>query len=435
MGDKGKEKDVNSDVESQDDNNGGEAKPKNLNFRCTRHKGSMYHDIFISYRVATDKKIADKLALTLDGYRKKHGGAVRTFLDANCLTEGGDWEENFLWALHHSSLVVLLISEAGMDLKSSSPGLTKIQYADHEQDNCLLEYELALELAKQGGAKLFVLCVGKEVYLDKTRCISKFLSNYNELTERRKMYEATGPHNHKKGAKGPPVSETMGELLAKIRFDDPDQDDFSYLDPDDVYARVPDILHKLDAVQSKLPIKERLHRFYKDISFIETKIFGMVLGFVFGIFLFGIDLICTLNQSSPRQTALSFGILVGCGLQFFGGSLIAFIYAGLQAQKYCNGFFVCVRHIDELYYLIPDYYQSCYNGYNGTCAEMDFIDVPVNGNCVNCFCNNWSSFCDYLSGNKSAYLFIGMLGLIVSVAFFAFAARESSRSNKKKADV
>jgi len=312
--------------------------------------------------------------------------------------------------------------------------LTKIQYADHEQDNCLLEYEQALELSRQRKAHLFVLSIGKEVTLGKAKCVVKFLSTQDELDQRRKMYAATGNHHHKKGPEGPLVSVTMGELLSQVRlYDESEQesDDFAYLDPEDIPARIPDILRKLDAIEGKQTIKYKAYRIFKDIAFLETKLLGVFLGTV----LPGFSLICTLSPPSPRQTALRFGIFIGHGLDFLIAALIAFVFSGLPIRKDCDDFFTCVRDVSNIVGGVYNtgLYTICYADDNKNyCTLSDYNNAPTNSPCVICFCNNWDDYCEDLKGDRSAYLFIGMLSLVVSFILFAYAAIVLLRSTKKQ---
>jgi len=122
-------------------------------WRCKSHKISR-HDFFINYRVATDKDLAEKLALALDNKIKKDRSRVHTFLDKRCLVDGEDWEAGFLHGLGNSAVIVLLISEAAIE---------NIVNADKRQDNVLLEYEGAMQRSESNEAKLIPFLVGKIV--------------------------------------------------------------------------------------------------------------------------------------------------------------------------------------------------------------------------------------------------------------------------------
>jgi hypothetical protein len=91
------------------------------------------YDCFISYRVATDADLAEKLyyALLSKGYRP--------YLDKKCLEDGIDWKTGFRQGLIKSRFFLPLISRKG---------LTNIRdpAKDHSHDNVLLEYEIALKV-------------------------------------------------------------------------------------------------------------------------------------------------------------------------------------------------------------------------------------------------------------------------------------------------
>jgi len=118
---------------------------------CRWH-GVQAHDIFINYRVATDADLAEKIALSLNGLKKSDGESFSVFLDKKCLNVGEDWEVGFLNGLQYSKLIVLLISEAGIQ---------RIQQADTRQDNVLLEYEYALDKLEKKEASLLPVLVGR----------------------------------------------------------------------------------------------------------------------------------------------------------------------------------------------------------------------------------------------------------------------------------
>lgn len=118
-------------------------------WRCRKHK-CLRHDIFISYRVATDADLAIKLQLELSLQTLPSGASPTVFLDKVCLKDGLDWRDGFLYGLQHCTLAVLLISE---------PGLQRIQGANTADDNVLLEYEYALSAMREGKLKVMPLLV------------------------------------------------------------------------------------------------------------------------------------------------------------------------------------------------------------------------------------------------------------------------------------
>lgn len=80
----------------------------------TRRK--LFH-IFISYRVATDAPIAERICRELQGRTVAHKSTVykiKCFWDQQDIEEGHDWETAFLHALKHSCLFLPLVSEAAL---------------------------------------------------------------------------------------------------------------------------------------------------------------------------------------------------------------------------------------------------------------------------------------------------------------------------------
>ena len=97
--------------------------------------------MFISYRVASERDLAQKLQLKLST-QKIGDRNLSVFLDVECLNIGEDFEEEFLQGLQKSRLALLLIS------RESLVGIR--ENAASRQDNVLLEYEFALSARKRG---------------------------------------------------------------------------------------------------------------------------------------------------------------------------------------------------------------------------------------------------------------------------------------------
>ncbi|KDO33084.1 hypothetical protein SPRG_01898 [Saprolegnia parasitica CBS 223.65] len=95
------------------------------------------YDCFISYRVASEKEVAEKLYLHL----KTKG--YEPFLDRMSLKNAEPWKDGFLRGLGHSHLFLALVSEAGLEK-------ARDRTQNHHEDNLLLEYEVALEIATAG---------------------------------------------------------------------------------------------------------------------------------------------------------------------------------------------------------------------------------------------------------------------------------------------
>ena len=90
-------------------------------------------DVFINYRVETDKDFAEKL------YHELKHRSVHAFLDKKCLKVGMPWKDGFLKGLRSSKYFIACISRAGL-AKIRDPNQA------HCYDNVLLEYETALNI-------------------------------------------------------------------------------------------------------------------------------------------------------------------------------------------------------------------------------------------------------------------------------------------------
>jgi hypothetical protein len=92
-------------------------------------------DCFLSYRVAADKDVVEKLYLML---RLKN---VHPFLDRKCLRDGEPWKDGFLRALQCSRTFVAVMSSAAL-------ARPRQRHRDHSNDNVLIEYETALRIVE-----------------------------------------------------------------------------------------------------------------------------------------------------------------------------------------------------------------------------------------------------------------------------------------------
>ena len=123
-------------------------------WKCKSHE-SLFHDVFIPYRVWSDKDLSLKLALHLDRQAKEggRGDTLRVFLDRHCLNDGEDWEMGFLYGLQYAAVTVLLVS---------GKALQGIMQADQRQDNVLLEYEYAIKGEQEGHKIVLPLFVNND---------------------------------------------------------------------------------------------------------------------------------------------------------------------------------------------------------------------------------------------------------------------------------
>ncbi len=95
--------------------------------------GTTLFDCFISYRVATDADLAEKLYYSL-----KNDG-IHAFLDKKCLKSGMNWKDGFLQGLKSSRCFVALISSAALEKVRDFK-------QNHTYDNVLIEFETALSV-------------------------------------------------------------------------------------------------------------------------------------------------------------------------------------------------------------------------------------------------------------------------------------------------
>jgi len=197
-------------------------------WKCKKHKASD-HDIFINYRVRTDKDFAIKLFYALSSETRDDGKAYRPFLDIECLNDGEEWEAGFLHGLESAAVILLLISE---------DALKGIESAHQHQDNVLLEYEFALEKHKKGQAVILPLLVGKNLDGGLYKPFGAFgLSNYSEQKHASSR------------ALLPSIRGTMEELF-KIQGIQTSPDALRDR-VKDITAKVSDVLHKFGRIESK----------------------------------------------------------------------------------------------------------------------------------------------------------------------------------------
>jgi len=95
----------------------------------------LLHDIFMSYRWKTEESFADELYLQLSKSFLTNGTNPSIFLDVRCVRSTDNKEMAILFALDQVSIIVLLISEAGLE---------EIKSADKHRDRVLMEYEQTL---------------------------------------------------------------------------------------------------------------------------------------------------------------------------------------------------------------------------------------------------------------------------------------------------
>jgi hypothetical protein len=106
-------------------------------------------DVFLSYRVASDALLAEKL------YDKLSALGLKVWWDAKCLPPGLPWEEGFADGLFASKVFICILS------KASLAPLANLS-ADSRCDNVLLELLLSLTLNRRGEVtRIFPVLVGE----------------------------------------------------------------------------------------------------------------------------------------------------------------------------------------------------------------------------------------------------------------------------------
>jgi hypothetical protein len=124
-------------------------------------------DVFVSYRVASDRLVAEAL------HRVLSAAGLRVWLDSKCLQPGQSWEEGFAQGLALSSVFLPVLSRGAVNHASiprqSFAALTPASPCD----NVLLEHMLAAEMQARGLIRaVYPLFVGD---LDSESCT---YSNY-----------------------------------------------------------------------------------------------------------------------------------------------------------------------------------------------------------------------------------------------------------------
>ena len=108
----------------------------------------LYYHVFISYRQASEKKLAKRLHDKLTAMQlKDNGQKLRVFLDAEKLRDGENWQSAFMEALANSWVCVPLVSTGSLErmtqLRCEDSGAVTPRDGP---DNVLCEWMSALEL-------------------------------------------------------------------------------------------------------------------------------------------------------------------------------------------------------------------------------------------------------------------------------------------------
>lgn len=114
----------------------------NLEFLSSFMRYKTEYDVFISYRVNAEKRLAARLSASL----KRE--SLRVFLDQESLEDGKPWQEGFTKGLFRSSVYALLFSDDALAPLKSLKAVSPV-------DNVLLEIRLARELYLVRGPNAF----------------------------------------------------------------------------------------------------------------------------------------------------------------------------------------------------------------------------------------------------------------------------------------
>jgi len=136
-------------------------------------------DVFVSYRVSSDKENASFI------YEELTKRGVKVWWDAKCLQDGENWEEGFCRGLVNSAVFVPILSKKAL---ANFETLTKTSKCD----NVLLEYRLALELHEMGLIEnIFPIVVGEPISSH-----TQASPNYNFYVLDRKTVYPNAPDVH-----------------------------------------------------------------------------------------------------------------------------------------------------------------------------------------------------------------------------------------------
>jgi len=142
-------------------------------------------DCFISYRVAADKDVAEKM------YDKLSLKGLFPFLDKTKLKDGMSWKDGFLQGLKGSKCFVSVISR-----KALEP--CRDMKRNHTWDNVLLEIETALryKTASENAAYIIPVFVGEYMTVEGVQVLRKFADfgegTYADTVEGRKEGVSVG---------------------------------------------------------------------------------------------------------------------------------------------------------------------------------------------------------------------------------------------------
>jgi len=279
-----------------------------------------------------------------------------------------------------------------------------------------------------------VLAVMREVRLGSTWCKVKIPTSPEGIAERLKMYESTGPHHHRDGTLGPPVPETMAKLFG-LMAEAKRNKTFVHVDPDDVASRLPIMMRKLKETEAAYSFYMKGYIVLKNIAYLRTKLVGVVVGAILPI----LSVLFILAARAPRHKAFRVGVVAGHSLDMLILTILALISALNPLPAGCSGLFDCFNNAPDLAKQNPEsggmFDGLCYDATEDGLVENctpDTIYSSGDDACLQCFCDNYLEVCDTLQGDKQAYLFIGILFLVASVALIGYARYLDRKIGRKK---
>jgi hypothetical protein len=195
-----------------------------------RHQMRKFYHIFISYRVATDKELAEKLCEALQSSRrrlpwKRQEMVITCFWDKQDLVAGKNWRDGFLNGLHRSCLFLPIVSEAALaPIKTLTP--------TSNDDNVLLEYETALSLKERKRIAILPLLKGQ------TEQMEFNFGSYSGFN-----FPSTASPTHAKGT----IAHTITDLLQcqGLKLSAYDWSDSDGAPPGDLIDEIVDTLAKV----------------------------------------------------------------------------------------------------------------------------------------------------------------------------------------------
>ncbi|KAJ3130942.1 hypothetical protein HK100_007141 [Physocladia obscura] len=210
------------------------------------------YDFFISYRVASDAKIAMELYFRLKDQRvvDEHGNSrhVRVYWDKECLKKGQDWHDGFVEGLKNSRCVLMIVSAGAIERMAAS---------DKYGDNVLLEWETAVLSGEFG------ICIPQPVFINDPSAKSK---GYDALTAFRSSDKCPKLRSMASGAHHLSAYTTLGEI-SKLQGINLNTEEVSWVIPDCMKALTTYIPVKSGAVAKQCHTEASFFKYFSDSKY------------------------------------------------------------------------------------------------------------------------------------------------------------------------